>query len=60
MNANRVLVEKAKYKRSLRKPRRKWEDNIKICFTEMACINVGWIHLDQFRKNWRAHVNTVI
>jgi hypothetical protein len=29
MNANRVLVEKDKYKRSLRKPRRKWEDNIK-------------------------------
>ena len=30
MNANRVFVEKTKYKRSLRKPRLKWEDNIKI------------------------------
>jgi hypothetical protein len=40
MNANRVLVEKAKYKRSLRKPRRKWEDNSKMYFREMVCINV--------------------
>jgi hypothetical protein len=60
MNENRVSVQKAKYKRSLRKDRRKWEDSIKIYFKEMACINVDWIHLDQFRKNWRTHVNSVI
>jgi len=46
----RVLVEKAKYKRPRRKPRRKWEDNIKMYFRDMACISVHWIHMDQFRK----------
>jgi len=60
MNANRVLVEKVKYKKSLRKPRREWEVNIKMYFREMVCISVDWIHMDQFRKKWRAHMNTVI
>jgi hypothetical protein len=35
----------AKGKGLLGKPRRRWEDNIKINLKEVGCEDVGWIHL---------------
>jgi hypothetical protein len=56
----RVLVGKPERKRPLGRPRRKWEDNIKIDLQEVGCGGVGWIELVQDRGGWRALVNAVM
>jgi hypothetical protein len=44
----RVLVEKSEEKRTVGKPRRRWEDNIKIDFQEVGWgVGMGWIDLSQ-------------
>jgi hypothetical protein len=55
----RVLVEKPEGKRPLVRPRRRWEDNIKINLLEVGCA-LSWIELDQDRDRWRALVNVVM
>jgi hypothetical protein len=39
----RVLVEKPEVKRPLRRPRRRWEDNIKMYVQEVGCGGMDWI-----------------
>jgi hypothetical protein len=52
------LVGKPKGKRPLRRPRRRWEDNIKMELRETGCGGMDWIDLAQDRDKWRALVNT--
>jgi hypothetical protein len=59
-NAYKILVGKPEEKRPLGRPRRRWEDNIKMDFTEIWLEIVAWIHLVQDGDRWRALVNTVI
>jgi hypothetical protein len=59
-NVYRVLVGKPEEKRPFRRPRRRWEDGIKIYFREIGCGGVEWIHLAQDRDRWRAVVNAVM
>jgi hypothetical protein len=47
-------------RRQLGRPRRKWEDNIKMYLGEIGFGDVDWIHLAQDRDRWRALVNTVM
>jgi hypothetical protein len=47
MNAYRILVGKPKGKRLLGKPRRMWENNIKMDLREIGWGDVDWIHLAQ-------------
>jgi hypothetical protein len=56
----RVLVGKPEGKRPFGRPRRRWEDNIKMTFQEVRCGCVDWIELAQDRDKWRALVNTVM
>jgi hypothetical protein len=46
-------------RRPLGRPRRRWEDNIKMYFQEVGC-GVDWIELAQDRDRWRAVVNAVM
>jgi len=55
-----VLVGKPEGKRPLGRPRRRWEDNIKIDLQEVGCGGVDWIELAQNRDRWRALVNAVM
>jgi hypothetical protein len=56
----RVLIGRPKGKRPLGRPRRRWEDNIKLDLREIRIDGVNWIQLAQDRVQWRAFVNTVI
>jgi len=51
------LVGKPEGKRPLGRPRRRWEDNIKIDLQEVKCGGMDWIDLAQGRDRWRALVN---
>jgi hypothetical protein len=48
-NAYVVLVGKQEGKRPLGRPKRKWEDNIKVDLREMGWNDIDWIHLTQDR-----------
>jgi hypothetical protein len=54
----REWVRKPEGKRPLGKPRRRWEDNIKIDFQEVGG-SWGLMELAQDRDRWRALVSTV-
>ena len=53
----RVSVGKPQRKRPLGRPRRRWEDNIKMDLPEVGCGGMGWIELAQDRDRWRALAN---
>jgi len=56
----RVLVGKPERKRLLGRPRRRWEDNIKMDRKEVGCEGMDWIELAQDRDSWRAVVYAVM
>jgi hypothetical protein len=58
--AYNILVGRPEGRRPLGRPRRRWEDNIKIDHREMVYGDVDWIHWAQDRDRWRALVNTVM
>ena len=55
----RVLVRKPEGKRPLGRPRRRWEDNIRMGLQEVALGYEDWIRLAQDRDRWRALVSAV-
>jgi len=57
---NRVLVGKLEGKIPLGRPRRRWEDNIKMDIQEVGCWGVDWIELVQNRDRWQALVNAIM
>jgi len=56
---HRVLVGKPEGKIPLRRPRRRWQDNIKIDLREVG-EDGDWMELAQDRDGWRALVNTLM
>jgi hypothetical protein len=56
----RVLVGKPEGKRPLVRPRRRWEDGVKMDLGEIGWGGVEWIHLAQDRDHWQAVMNAVI
>jgi len=56
----RVLVGKPEGNRPLGRPRRRWEDNIKMDLQEVRCGGTDWIKLAQHRDRWRALVNAIM
>ena len=58
---HRVLVGIPGGKRPMGRPRRRWEDNIKMDLQEVGCGGCGdWMELAQDRDRWRALVSTVM
>jgi hypothetical protein len=48
----RVLVGRPECKRPLERPRRSWEDNIKMDLREIGIDGTNWIRLAQNRVQW--------
>jgi hypothetical protein len=59
-NVYRVWMGKPEGKRPLGRPRRRWEDGIRMNLREIGWGSVDWIQLAQDRDRWRALVNTVM
>ena len=56
---HRVLVGRPEGKRSLGRPRSRWEDNIKLDHQEVGGGCGDWMELSQDRDGWRALVGAV-
>jgi hypothetical protein len=56
----RVLIGRPKGKRPLRRPRRRWKDNIKMDLRKIGMDGANWIQLGQDGVQWRAFVNTIM
>jgi len=56
----RVLVGKPEGRRTLGRPRSRWEDNIRIYLREVGCGCVDWMDLAQDRERWPALVSAVM
>jgi hypothetical protein len=55
----RVLVGKPEGKRPLGRPRRRWEENIRMDLQEVGCGCEDWIGLALDRDRWRALLSAV-
>jgi len=51
---------KPERKRSLGRPKRRWEDNAKLNVQEVGCGGIDWIELAQDVDSWRVLVNAVM
>jgi hypothetical protein len=60
MNVYRVLMGEPKGKRPLGRPRRRWEDGIRMDLRKIGLGSVDWNQLAQNRDRWRAIVNAVM
>jgi hypothetical protein len=58
--AYNILVGRPEGRRPIGRPRRRWEDNIKMDLREIWFGDVDWIYLARDRDTWRALVNTVM
>jgi len=56
----RILVGKPEEKRQLGRPRRRWENNIKMDLQEVECGGIDWIERAQYTDRWQALVNAVM
>jgi hypothetical protein len=58
--AYRVLVRRPEGRRPLARPRRRWEDNIKMDLQEVGWGGMDWIDMAQDRDRWRAVVSALM
>ena len=56
---HRFLVGKPERKRPLGRPRRRWEDNIKMDLQEVGGGCGDWMELAQDREKWRELLSTL-
>jgi hypothetical protein len=59
-NAYRFLMGKTEGKRPLERPRRRWENGIRMDLRGIRWGSVDWIQLAQDRDRWRAVVSAVM
>ena len=56
-SAFKILTGKPTGKRPLGRPRRRWEDSIRMDLEEIGIIAGNWVDSTQDRDYWRAFVN---
>jgi len=55
-----VLVRKPEVRRPLRRPRRRWVDNIRMDLQEVGCGYMDWLGLTQDRDRWWTLVSALM
>jgi hypothetical protein len=55
-----ILVGKHEGKRPMGRPRRRWEDNIRVDLQEVGCGGMDWIELAQDRDRWWTLMNAAM
>jgi hypothetical protein len=58
--ACRILVGRPERRRPLGRPRRRWDDNIKMDLEDVGWVGIYWIELAADRDSWWALVNAVM
>jgi hypothetical protein len=58
--AYNILAVRPEGSRPIGRPRRRWEDNIKMDLREIGFGDMDWINWAQDRDKWWALVNTVV
>jgi len=56
----RILIGRPEGKIPRGRPKRRWEDNVKMDLREIWIYEANWIQLPQDRVQWRTFVNTVM
>ena len=59
-SAFKILTGKTTGKRPLGRPRRRWEDNIRMDLEEIGTNARNWVNSAQDRNYWRALVNAAL
>jgi hypothetical protein len=59
-NGYKILVGEPEGKRPLRRPRHRWEGNIRMDLREIGWEGADWIHLAQDKDQWGAVVNMIM
>jgi hypothetical protein len=59
-NAHRILVGNPEGMRPLRRPKRRWVDDIKMDLRGIGWVGMDWIDLAQDRDQWRDLVDAVM
>ena len=59
-SAFKILAGKPTGRRPLGRPRRRWEDNIRMELEEIGISAGNWVHSAQDRNPWRALVNAAL
>jgi hypothetical protein len=59
-NVYKILIGKSEGKKPLGRPRRRWEDSIRMNLTGIVWESGYWMHLAQDRNQWMTLVNTVM
>jgi hypothetical protein len=54
------MLGKPEGKRPFGRPKRRWDENIKIDLQQVVCEGMDWIDLAQGRARWQAFLNTVM
>ena len=59
-SAFKILTSKPTGNRPLGRPRRRWEDNIRIVLEEIGMNARNWVDSAEDRNYWRALVNSAL
>ena len=59
-SALKILTGKPTVKRPLGRPRRRWEDNIRMDLEEIGINAANWVDSTEDRNYWRALVNKAL
>jgi hypothetical protein len=53
-------LEEQEGRRTLGRPRRGWEDNMRMFLGKIGWKGMKWMHVARVRYQWRTHLNTIV
>ena len=59
-SAFKILTGKTAGKRTVERPKRRWEDNFRLCVKEISIYMRNWVDSDHVRDYWRVLPNAAL